>query len=1005
MKKFLLALVIALVPSLAWAQGAVLQNGPVIKFDLPGWVQDKTIMSGGKMFTDNFRGFNPAHFFDGGGSFGVCTENALTNVPYSSLCLGHDANGNGVISNQVFNGAGNPGLNFSILGPLTLSGSTLNFVAGGSTIATGSASGLALFGTPTAPTPTGGDNSTRLATTAFVNTAVGSGAVAAIPVATTNAALAATPQATTTRVMRLGITAQGDSPPLVFNGQTGTCAAAGLANDIGSCVNGPDGNSWKASFEGQVSAAYFGLHAANISFHSITTVVGSCAIVDASGGWSSANIGDLIDIAGAGPNELHLITSVTAVADATHFTTAACPTLAMEASGVVVHHGKDNVTALNAAAAAARARFINMKVPAGEYLVSGPIQCNVVDYNSYNLPQPACIGDPGSIIKAMSNMSTSLPAVDAGTLFTIGGFANGSDYSQYIRAAFIDGGGLTLDCSFICNYAFSLPFSLDSGIQNLTAKNSLVGGFHIGAVGAPQATGGILASRLHVERDTYFTPISDITHTTVPVVTTTRDHGVATGRIVTVIGANNVPGSVTGEGPISFIAKSTGARTLELHNVNGSTWAAFSGTAQLYLTAPTNVIPAPVFGITAANPAQISTQGDLNMANGQTWCIYGAGVSGANGTTTAPTNVPDGCYVISNVSAPGGDGPFTFTVPVNSAGITFTGGGITYRKDTIADAGIYLDNVSDVQVNDSFITGTRWPIYNNPALGGYGGKYSHNHSYSFPEHGWITAAHVLGGKNSLIGEQVDGPAIFGAQFSAGGNSSTGFGFNGGFGFPFIPDGREWVFQIDSITDSALTASGTNAHGVSNTIRANILANHFTAGSPNYYGAISNYQQFGYADYHGPITTILYPMPDSGRLKPAFQGIPGGFYGTTSLTPVATGNGAGCRIIPRYSGNMRFEISGTVNNNTVGDGAYAQLYYGTGTAPIAGAAFGGGTASLGNSRGLLAEPTGGGGMTVPFTTSGVAAVTLNTPYWFDASIRAVTGGTATISDLDCNAQEQ
>jgi hypothetical protein len=90
---------------------------------------------------------------------------------------------------------------------------------------------------------------------------------------------------------------------------------------------------------------------------------------------------------------------------------------------------------------------------------------------------------------------------------------------------------------------------------------------------------------------------------------------------------------------------------------------------------------------------------------------------------------------------------------------------------------------------------------------------------------------------------------------------------------------------------------------------------------------------------------------------------------------------------------------------VGDGAYAQLYYGTGTAPIAGAAFGGGTASLGNSRGLLAEPTGGGGMTVPFTTSGVAAVTLNTPYWFDASIRAVTGGTATISDLDCNAQEQ
>jgi hypothetical protein len=43
MKKSLLALAIALVPSLAWAQGAVLQNGPIIKFDLPGWVQDKSL--------------------------------------------------------------------------------------------------------------------------------------------------------------------------------------------------------------------------------------------------------------------------------------------------------------------------------------------------------------------------------------------------------------------------------------------------------------------------------------------------------------------------------------------------------------------------------------------------------------------------------------------------------------------------------------------------------------------------------------------------------------------------------------------------------------------------------------------------------------------------------------------------------------------------------------------------------------------------------------------------
>lgn len=115
MKKLLLASAIALVPSLAWAQGAVLQNGPVVKFDLPGWVQDKTIMSGGKMFTDNFRGFNPAHFFDNHGP-GVCTEDALTNGPYHQICIGHSATGAATVTVTANNGATAQGLNFVVDG-------------------------------------------------------------------------------------------------------------------------------------------------------------------------------------------------------------------------------------------------------------------------------------------------------------------------------------------------------------------------------------------------------------------------------------------------------------------------------------------------------------------------------------------------------------------------------------------------------------------------------------------------------------------------------------------------------------------------------------------------------------------------------------------------------------------------------------------------------------------------------------------------------------------------
>jgi hypothetical protein len=115
MKKLLPAIAIALLPGLAWGQGAVLQNGPVVKFDLPGWVQDKTIMSGGKMFTDNFRGFNKSHFFDNHGD-GVCTEDALTSGAYHQLCIGHDTSGNATISTTANNGATPQGININING-------------------------------------------------------------------------------------------------------------------------------------------------------------------------------------------------------------------------------------------------------------------------------------------------------------------------------------------------------------------------------------------------------------------------------------------------------------------------------------------------------------------------------------------------------------------------------------------------------------------------------------------------------------------------------------------------------------------------------------------------------------------------------------------------------------------------------------------------------------------------------------------------------------------------
>lgn len=115
--KRLLALALSLLPSLAWAQNAVLQGGAIIRFDLPGWVQDRTISTGSKIFTDNFRGFNPFHVYDQGGN-AVCAENRLTNGPYSQLCFGHDANGNGTIALNSFTGEPLHTLNVSVNGSL-----------------------------------------------------------------------------------------------------------------------------------------------------------------------------------------------------------------------------------------------------------------------------------------------------------------------------------------------------------------------------------------------------------------------------------------------------------------------------------------------------------------------------------------------------------------------------------------------------------------------------------------------------------------------------------------------------------------------------------------------------------------------------------------------------------------------------------------------------------------------------------------------------------------------
>jgi hypothetical protein len=58
---------------------------------------------------------------------------------------------------------------------------------------------------------------------------------------------------------RVGFHAQGDAPELAYVSQSGPCAANGMVDDGGSCINAGDGNSWKAVFPtGRIDIRQFG---------------------------------------------------------------------------------------------------------------------------------------------------------------------------------------------------------------------------------------------------------------------------------------------------------------------------------------------------------------------------------------------------------------------------------------------------------------------------------------------------------------------------------------------------------------------------------------------------------------------------------------------------------------------------------------------------------------------------------------------------------------------------
>lgn len=121
-------------------------------------------------------------------------------------------------------------------------------------------------------------------------------------------------------------------------------------------------------------------------------------------------------------------------------------------------------------------------------------------------------------------------------------------------------------------------------------------------------------------------------------------------------------------------------------------------------------------------------------------------------------------------------------------------------------------------------------------------------------------------------------------------------------------------------------------------------------------------------------------------------------GTTSTTQVMTG--AIASLTPNATTRALVTVTGMMTN-TNGNGATAQIRFGTGTAPVNGAA------ASGTAVGAAVTFTAiTGVLTGPFALTALitSGLTIGTAYWFELGQAAVTGGTATLTGLSYDVIE-
>jgi hypothetical protein len=150
---------------------------------------------------------------------------------------------------------------------------------------------------------------------------------------------------------------------------------------------------------------------------------------------------------------------------------------------------------------------------------------------------------------------------------------------------------------------------------------------------------------------------------------------------------------------------------------------------------------------------------------------------------------------------------------------------------------------------------------------------------------------------------------------------------------------------------------------------------------------------------GITLTVGGTVVNQSLTNATLQASPGSPAGTTSTTGVMMGLGTTCHITPVYSGRLRLSISGAASDSLASSTLTMKITFGTGTAPVNGAAPTGTqvaqTLAIDTNAATFREFYDMGGL--------VTGLTPGTAYWFDINLAAASG-TGNLASPQCNAME-